>query len=113
MWMLLGSPTNTVYVPLKVFASDHIPYYMKKSRESDNSAICDDALTLKAAFGFEYGCEEACRKVEKYVDLHFSNDMSVQRYDRFARRIYHRYLKICLSKSPKMVHKIADYEKND
>ena len=113
MWTLLGSPTNTVCVPLKVFSSDHIPYYMKKSRGSDNAAICDDALALKAAFGFEYGCEEACRKVEKYVDLHFSNDMPVRRYDRFTRRIYNRYLKICLSKSPKMAHKIADYEKND
>jgi len=113
MWTLLGSPTNIVYVPLKVFSSDHIPYYMKRSRGSDNAAICDDALALKAAFGFEYGCEEDCREVEKYVDRHFSNDMPVRCYDRFARRIYHRYLKICASKSPKMAHKIADYEKND
>ena len=113
MWTLLGSPTNTVYVPLKVFASDHIPYYMKKSPESDNAAICDDAFALKAAFGFEYGCGEACREVEKYVDRHFSNDMPVRCYDRFTRRIYRRYLKICVAESPKMAHKIADYEKND
>lgn len=71
MWTLLGSPTSTVYVPLKVFGSDHIPDYMKKSRESDNAAICDAALALKAALGFEHGCEGDCRKVEKYVDRHF------------------------------------------
>ena len=113
MWTLLGNPTNTVYVPLKVFASDHIPYYMKKSQGSDNAAICDDALALKAAFGFEYGREEYCCEVEKYVDRHFSNDMPVRRYDRFTRRIYRRYLKICVAESSKMAHKIADYEKND
>ena len=113
MWTLLGSPTSTVYVPLKVFGSDHIPDYMKKSRESDNAAICDAALALKEALGFEYGCESDCREVEKYVDRHFSNEMSVRRYDRFTRRIYRRYHKICAGKSPKMVHKIADYEKND
>lgn len=113
MWTLLGSPTSTVYVPLKVFGSDHIPDYMKKSRESDNAAICDAALALKEALGFEYGCESDCREVEKYVDRHFSNDMSVRRYDRFTRRIYRRYHKICAGKSPKKVHKIADYEKND
>jgi len=113
MWTLLGSPTNTVYVPLKVFGSDHIPYYMKKSLGGDNAAICDVALALKAAFGFEYGREEDCRKVEMFVDRHFSNDMPVRRYDRFTRRIYRRYLKICVSKSSKMAYKIADYEKND
>lgn len=71
MWTLLGSPTSTVYVPLKVFGSDHIPEYMKKSGRSDNAAICDAALALKAALGFEHGCEGDCRKVEKYVDRHF------------------------------------------
>lgn len=70
-------------------------------------------LPWKEALGFEYGCESDCREVEKYVDRHFSNDMSVRRYDRFTRRIYRRYHKICAGKSPKMVHKIADYEKND
>ncbi len=113
MWTLLGSPTNIAYVPLKVFGSDHIPDYMKKSEGSDNAAICDNALALKEALGFEYGCEEACRKVEAFVDDRFSNDMSVRAYDRFTRRLYRRYLKICVGKSPKMAHKIADYEKND
>lgn len=113
MWTLLGSPTSTVYVPLKVFGCDHIPYYMKSSQGSGNAAMCDTALALKEALGFEYGCESDCREVEKYVDRHFSNDMSVRRYDRFTRRIYRRYHKICAGKSPKMVHKIADYEKND
>lgn len=113
MWTLLGSPTSTVYVPLKVFGCGHIPYYMKSSQGSGNAAMCDTALALKEALGFEYGCESDCREVEKYVDRHFSNDMSVRRYDRFTRRIYRRYHKICAGKSPKMVHKIADYEKND
>ena len=113
MWTLLGSPTNTVYVPLKVFGSDHIPWFMKRSADSDNAAICDTALALKEAFGFEKGREEECRKVEKFVDSRFSNKMTVRRYDRFARRIYSRYLKICAVKPPKMAHKIAEYEKND
>lgn len=113
MWTLLGSPTNTVYVPLKVFGSDHIPFYMKKSAASDNAALCDAALALKETFGFEHGCEEECRKVEKYVDSRFSNRMSVSCYDRFTRRIYRRYRKICVAKPTKVAHKIAEYEKND
>jgi len=113
MWTLLGNPTTSVYVPLKVFGSDHIPYYMKKSAGSDNAAICDEALALKAIMGFEYGCEDDCREVEKYVDRHFSNDMPVRSYDRFVKRVYRRYRRICTVKSPKMAHKIADYEKND
>ncbi len=98
MWTLLGSPTSTVYVPLKVFGSDHIPYYMKKSRGSDNAAICDDALALKEALGFEHGCEDRCRKVEKYVDRRFSNGMPAESYDRFVRRVYRRYRRICTVK---------------
>ncbi len=113
MWTLLGNPTTSVYVPLKVFESDHIPYFMKKSQESENSAICDAALALKSAFGFEHGCEEDCREVERFVDDHFSNEMSLRRYDRFTRRIYRRYNKICVGKQPKMAFRIADYEKND
>ena len=113
MWTLLGSPTCTVYVPLKVFGSDHIPDYMKKSALCDNAAICDDALAMKEALGFEYGCEDDCRKVEKFVDRRFSNDMSVRSYDRFVKRVYRRYHRICVGKQPKMAHKIADYEKND
>ena len=86
---------------------------MKKSRESDNAALCDAALASKEAFGFERGREEECRKVEKFVDSRFSNAMQVRRYDRFARRIYRRYQKICAVKPPKMAYKIAEYEKND
>lgn len=113
MWTLLGSPTCTVYVPLKVFESDHIPDYMKKSALCDNAAICDDALAMKEALGFEYGCEDDCRKVEKFVDRRFSNDMPVRSYDRLVKRVYRRYHRICVGKQPKMAHKIADYEKND
>ena len=113
MWTLLGSPTNTVYVPLKVFESDHIPWFMKKSRGSDNAALCDAALASKEVFGFERGREDECREVEIFVDSRFSNTMPLRRYDRFLRRIYRRYQKICAVKPPKMAHKIAEYEKND
>ncbi len=113
MWTLLGNPTTSVYVPLKVFGNDHIPYFMKKTAGSDNAAICDVALALKETFGFEHGCEEDCREVEKYVDSRFSDEMPLRRYDRFTRRIYRRYQKICVGKQPKMAHRIADYEKND
>lgn len=113
MWTLLGSPTSTVYVPLKVFGCDHIPYYMKSSQGSGNAAMCDTALALKEALGFEYGCSDSCREVEKFVDSRFSNDMSEKSYDRFTNQIYRRYKRKCVSKSLKMAHKIADYEKND
>ena len=113
MWTLLGSPTSTVYVPLKVFGCDHIPYYMKSSQGSGNAAMCDAALALKEALGFEYGCSDSCRDVEKFVDSRFSNDMSEKSYDRFTNQIYRRYKRKCVSKSLKMAHKIADYEKND
>lgn len=113
MWTLLGSPTSIVYVPLKVFGCDHIPYYMKSSQGSGNAAMCDTALALKKALGFEYGCSDSCREVEKFVDSRFSNDMSEKSYDRFTNQIYRRYKRKCVSKSLKMAHKIADYEKND
>ncbi len=113
MWTLLGNPTTSVYVPLKVFGSDHIPYFMKKSGVSDNAAICDAALALKEILGFEYGCEDDCREIEKYVDGHFSNEMKLRHYDRFTGRIYHLYQKNCVVKHLKMAHRIADYGKND
>ncbi len=113
MWTLLGNPTTSVYVPLKVFRSDYIPCYMKKSGGSGNAAICDAALSLKETLGFEYGCEDNCRDVEKFVDSHFSNEMPLRRYVRFTKKIYRRYQKICVGKQLKMAHRIADYEKND
>ena len=102
-WTILGCPTCSIYVPLKVFNSDHIPSFMKEYKDGDNAQICSQALVIKGIYGFEKGCQEECMDVEKMVDKGFSRTMSASRYDRFVRKIYRKYRIMYIRKLPKVV----------
>ncbi len=102
-WTVLGCPTTSVYIPLKVFGSDHIPSFMKDYRGGDEAQICSQSLVIKGIYGFEHGCSQECVEVEKFIDNGFSNNMSSSRYDRFVRRAYRKYKMMYLRKLPKVV----------
>ena len=102
-WTVLGCPSSSVYVPLKVFGSDHIPSFMREYKGGEESQICSQSLVIKGIYGFEQGCVPECMEVEKYIDSHFSRNMSPSRYDRFARRAYKKFKLMYLRKLPKVV----------
>ena len=102
-WTILGCPSTCIYIPLKVFESDHIPAFMKEYKDGDNAQICSQALVIKGIYGFENGCQEECKEVEKMVDSGFSRGMSPSRYDRYVRKVYRKYKMMYLRKLPKVV----------
>lgn len=102
-WTALGCPTTSVYIPLKVFSSDHIPSFMKERKGEDEAQICSQSLVIKGIYGFEKGCVPECVEVEKFADSRFSESMSPSRYDRFARKLYRKYKMMYLRKLPKVV----------
>ena len=102
-WTVLGCPSTSVYIPLKVFDSDHIPAFMKEYRGGDNAQICSQSLVIKGIYGFEKGCAEECAEVEKYTDSHFSRTMSPSRYDSLIKKVYRKYKLMYLRKLPKVV----------
>ena len=102
-WTILGCPSTCIYIPLKVFGSDHIPSFMKEYKGGEDSQICSQALVIKGIYGFEKGCSIECREVEKMVDKGFSREMSPSRYDRFVKKIYRKYRMMYLRKLPKVV----------
>ena len=104
MWTILGCPSSSVYIPLMVFDRDHIPSFMKEDRRDDKSQICSESLVIKGIYGLYPGCCEECRKVEEYVDLKFSPEISQVRYDRLVKKIYRRYKMMYRRKLPKVVH---------
>ena len=102
-WTVLGCPTTCVYIPLKVFESDHIPTFMKENKGGDGAQICSQSLVIKGIYGFDNGCAEECVEVEKYIDNHFSKNMSPSRYDRFVKKAYRKYKMMYIRKLPKVV----------
>ena len=102
-WTVLGCPTTCVYIPLKVFGSDHIPSFMKEYKGGDEVQICSQSLVIKGIYGLEQGCKEECVEVERFIDNHFSKNMSPSRYDRFAKKAYRKYKMMYLRKLPKVV----------
>lgn len=48
MWTILGYPPCGIAVPLFVAAGEKQPSYMLKSKDSDNCAMCDEALARRA-----------------------------------------------------------------
>ena len=102
-WTVLGCPTTSVCIPLKVFGSDHIPSFMKEYKDGDNSQICSQSLVIKGIYGYEHGCVEECREVEKIADSKFSRNMSPSAYDRLMNKIYRKYRLMYLRKLPKVV----------
>lgn len=112
-WTILGCPTTCIYIPLKVFTSDHIPAFMKEYRDGDNAQICNQSLVIKGIYGFEKGCIPECQEVEKYVDSKFKRGMNGPRYDKYVRNVYRKYKLMYTRKLPKVVHKLAVVDKND
>ena len=102
-WTVLGCPTTCVYIPLKVFESDHIPSFMKENKGGDGAQICSQSLVIKGIYGFDNGCSEECVEVEKYIDNHFSKNISPSRYDRFVKKAYRKYKMMYIRKLPKVV----------
>lgn len=102
-WTILGCPSTSVYIPLKVFDSDHIPSFMKEYKGGDEAQICSQALVIKGIYGFEKGCIEECNEVESFIDSRFSRTISPSRYDNLIRRVYRKYKLMYLRKLPKVV----------
>ena len=103
-WTILGCPSTSVYIPLKLYGSDHIPSFMKEYKDGDNAQICSQSLVIKGIYGFEKGCIPECMEVEKFVDSKFSRKMSPSAYDRFVNKVYRKYKMMYLRKLPKVVH---------
>ena len=102
-WTILGCPTTCVYIPVKVFNSDHIPSYMKNKKGSEEAQICSQSLVIKGIYGYEKGCSQECAQVEKFIDNRFKKSISASGYDRFARKVYRKYKMLYLRKLPKVV----------
>ena len=102
-WTVLGCPTTSVYIPLKIFERDHIPSFMKEYKDGDNSQICSQSLVIKGIYGFEKGCVAECQEVENISDSKFSRNMSSSAYDRLMNKIYRKYRLMYLRKLPKVV----------
>lgn len=102
MWTILGCPSTCIYVPLRVFERDHIPFFMKENKGENQVQICDQSLVIKGIYGYDPGCSHECRKVEEYVDANYSSGMNPRKYDRLIRRIYRKYKMMYKRKLPKV-----------
>lgn len=104
MWTCLGYPTCVPYIPVMVLDKDRVPSYMKKSKVSDNSLLCDGALKEKEIRGFSARKEGI--PCEKEIDLDFERLFSKwvngkMRDKRFFRQ-YGRFCNDIFGKSPKI-----------
>ena len=77
--------------------------FMKENKGGDGAQICSQSLVIKGIYGFDNGCAEECVEVEKYIDNHFSKNMSPSRYDRFVKKAYRKYKMMYIRKLPKVV----------
>jgi len=102
MWTILGCPTTSVYFPLQVFSSDHVPSFMKDQFDGRNSQICSNSLIIKGIYGYAHGCEDECRIVEESIDSRFRLGMSAFAYDRYIRKCYRKYVAMYRRKLPKV-----------
>jgi len=68
MWTALGYPASTVYIPVLVLDSDHVPFYLKANVPGANAIFCDNALKMKGK-----DVSSAILSTEKIIDNRFSN----------------------------------------
>ncbi|MDO4949479.1 MAG: hypothetical protein Q4E55_04840 [Bacteroidales bacterium] len=52
MWTILGYPSCSVAIPHIVGNGDHLPAYMKATRDSEHSKLCDLTLSIKDKYVF-------------------------------------------------------------
>ncbi len=93
MWTAIGYPASTVYIPLMVGKEDILPSYVKAGNNEGHSLICDEAMSIKNSFIFNYDISNGshylrldnvlkgtdgrpsllscCRKTESFIDESF------------------------------------------
>ena len=104
MWTCLGYPTCVPYIPVMVLDKDRVPSYMKKSKVSDHSLLCDGALKEKEIRGIssrEEGLPEEAEIDYDFNDIYSRWTSGKMRNRRFF-RLYSRFCDDIFGKSPKI-----------
>ena len=129
MWTILGYPACSVAIPIMTWDCDIIPYYMKKSADSNNSLLCDKALQIKNNYVFDlkisngnrylnaenvYKLIECSEKVEKAINSDFNILLCRLREGRVKEEDFKEsYYKATDSYFRKYLSAFASYLKND
>lgn len=130
MWTILGYPPCGIAVPLLVGKRDIVPYYMKKSEESNNSILCDKVLKVKYDYVFDtprtkdkkyylnaknaYKLIECAEEADSYIFEGF-NDIYQKWYlhDISSSEFYSNYSEITREYYDKYLSCFASFIKND
>lgn len=129
MWTVLGYPACSVAIPIMTWDCDIIPYYMKKSVDSNNSLLCDKALQIKNNYVFDlkisngnrylnaenvYKLIECSEKAEKAINSDFNILLCRLREGRVKEEDFKEsYYKATDSYFRKYLSAFASYLKND
>lgn len=129
MWTVLGYPACSVAIPIITWDCDIIPYYMKKSADSNNSLLCDKALQIKNNYVFDlkisngnrylnaenvYKLIECSEKAEKAINSDFNILLCRLREGRVKEEDFKEsYYKATDSYFRKYLSAFASYLKND
>lgn len=129
MWTVLGYPACSVAIPIMTWDCDIIPYYMKKSADSNNSLLCDKALQIKNNYVFDlkisngnrylnaenvYKLIECSEKAEKAINSDFNILLCRLREGRVKEEDFKEsYYKATDSYFRKYLSAFASYLKND
>lgn len=129
MWTILGYPACSVAIPIMTWDCDIIPYYMKKSADSNNSLLCDKALQIKNNYVFDlkisngnrylnaenvYKLIECSEKAEKAINSDFNILLCRLREGRVKEEDFKEsYYKATDSYFRKYLSAFASYLKND
>lgn len=129
IWTILGYPACSVAIPIMTWDCDIIPYYMKKSADSNNSLLCDKALQIKNNYVFDlkisngnrylnaenvYKLIECSEKAEKAINSDFNILLCRLREGRVKEEDFKEsYYKATDSYFRKYLSAFASYLKND
>ncbi len=129
MWTILGYPACSVAIPLMTWDCDIVPYYMKKSGDSNNSILCDKALQIKNNYVFDlkisngnkyfnaenvYKLIECSHKAEKAINSDFNTLLCRLREGRVKEEDFKEtYFKATEGYFRKYLSAFASYLKND
>lgn len=104
MWTCLGYPTCVPYIPVMVLDKDRVPSYMKKSKVSDHSFICDGALKEKEIRGLSSRTEGIPEEEEIDADFEklYTRWINGKMRNRRFFRLYGRFCNDIFGKSPKI-----------
>ena len=130
MWTVLGYPPCGIAVPMVVGKRDIIPFYMKKSEESENSILCDNVLKVKYDYVFDteksedgkyylnsrnaYQLIECAQEVDSYIFGNFSDIYQKWVFkDISSSEFYSQYIEISNEYYDKYLSCFASFIKND